>query len=85
MELREKLICKILSYVASCAPGEPVPIPEIKGYPQADVEFHVVLCQDAEWLILAQAEGFQEFKQSLRIERITYKGLCELRRLRGRR
>ena len=50
MKRQMKLIRKILEYVEKEAEDRPVAVPEIVGYTESEIHYHVGLCHEANYL-----------------------------------
>lgn len=62
MQRKMKLIRKLLTHVECYAPegGDVIPVPEIDGYTDVEVQYHVGLCKEAGYLrVAAQVAGGQ--------------------------
>lgn len=75
MQLKESLIRQLLEYVECHGTGRPMYPPEIEGYTDEQVEYHIRLCDQA---------GFVMTSPNARhaITQLTYEGHRALRRFR---
>ena len=80
MKRKMKLIYKILKWAECNADGHPQPSPEMDGYRDPEINYHVGLCLQAGYL---EAE-YRPVDQTYRIIKLTWEGHNELDRHRGR-
>lgn len=81
MKRHMDLIRLILAHVESATRLGRIPVPEISGYDEHEVQYHLRLCEEADYLVCKRRETGE--RKVTRIVRMTWAGheaLDELRR-----
>lgn len=73
-----RLIHKLLEYVERRHDDDPVPLPEIDGYSEEQVHYHVGLCVEAGYLVAGPVTDTSEGRRFATLERLTWAGHEEL-------
>lgn len=84
MQRKMKLIRKILEYFERPQTEESLPVPEFEDYTEAQVHYHLGLCEEAGHLVLYQP-GSTEPRRFPGIRRMTWAGHEALERMREER
>ncbi|MDE2785713.1 MAG: DUF2513 domain-containing protein [Chloroflexota bacterium] len=74
MQRKMKLIRKILEYVEVSTTEERLPVPEFRDYSEAEVHYHLGLCEEAKYLVLYQPETDDPIRRFGGISRLTWAG-----------
>ena len=74
MQRRMKLIRKLLEYVEMSATEERLPIPEFQDYSEAEVHYHLTLCEEADYLIPHPPQMSDSVRRPVGISRLTWAG-----------
>ena len=72
MERKMKLIYKLLEYMASC--DRPARVPEIEGYTDEQVHYHVGLCSQAGYMEIGKPGFGPEGIRYSSMDRLTWAG-----------
>ena len=83
MRRKMRLVRKILEHVEMQTCEDAIPVPEVRDYSEAEVHYHVGLCQEAGYLVLHQAEHNLQGKKLPGIARLTWDGHEALERMRS--
>ena len=83
MQRKMKLIRKILEYVEMSHSEHALPVPEFRDYSEAEVHYHLGLCEEAKYLVLCQPEFNNEIRRFPGIRRLTWTGHEALAALRS--
>ena len=81
MKRRMKLIYKILEWCETYADNSGQPPPDLEGYQQNEINYHIELCVEAGFL----HADYQPVYQIWKIFRLTWNGHEELAKRRGNR
>ena len=81
MQRRMKLIRKILQYVSDCDTEDPLRPPEFEDYSEAQVHYHLNLCEEAGYLLLERRGRCANHRRVSGIYRLTWQGHEALERL----
>lgn len=84
MQRKMKLIRKLLEYVEMSHTEQSLPIPEIDDYSEAEVHYHLGLCEEAGYLVLYQPDFAGAGRRFSGIARLTWNGHEALDKLRYR-
>ena len=84
MQRKMKLIRKLLEYVEMSPTEDPLPVPEIDGYDEAQVHYHIGLCEEAGYLVTRKPASDGPGRRFTGIDRMTWKGHEALDGLRNR-
>ena len=82
MQRKMKLIRKILEYVERAQTEESLPAPEFEDYTEAQVHYHLGLCEEAGYLALHQPRSTEQ-RRFPGILRMTWAGHEALDSMRG--
>ena len=74
MPRKMKLIRKLLEYMEVSNTEERLPVPEFRDYSEAEVHYHLGLCEEAEYLVLYQPESNNPIRRFGGISRLTWAG-----------
>ena len=74
MQRKMKLIRKLLEYTEMSPTEDPLPIPEINDYSEAEVHYHLELCEEAGYLMLYQPISEGPERRFRGILRMTWAG-----------
>ena len=85
MQRKMKLVRKILEYVEMSNTEQGLPVPEFDDYSEAEVHYHLGLCEEAEYLVLHQPEFNDAIRRFGGISRLTWAGHEALDALRSGR
>ena len=83
MQRKFKLIRKLLEYVEMSHTGGRLPVPEFRDYGEAEVHYHLGLCEEAGYLVLCQPTNDDQARRFGGISRLTWLGHDALDSLRG--
>ena len=74
MPRRMRLVHKLLEHVEIQQTEHRIPVPEIDGYSEGQVHYHVGLCQEAGYLVVRHPVAESPRHRFRGIERLTWKG-----------
>ena len=83
MQRKMKLIYKLLEYVECRGNGEGLLPPEISGYTDVEVHYHIGLCDQAGYLEVEGVSGREELFKRYAMFNLTWAGHEALGRHRG--
>ena len=83
MRRKMKLVRKILEYVEMQTSEDAIPVPEVRDYSEAEVHYHVGLCEEAGYLVLYQPDSNLQGRRFPGIARMTWDGHEALERMRS--
>ena len=83
MQRKMKLIRKLLEYLEMSQTEEFLPVPEIDGYTEAQVHYHIGLCQQAGYLLAIDPPSVINLRRYGGITSLTWEGQEALDRMRG--
>ena len=74
MQRKMKLIRKLLEYAEMTHTEDRLPIPEFDDYSEAQVHYHLGLCEEAGYLVLYQPDSYGPARRYAGITRLTWAG-----------
>ena len=74
MQRKMKLTRKLLEYVEMSNTEERLPVPEFREYREAEVRYHLGLCEEAGYLVLYQPETNDPIRRFGGVSRLTWSG-----------
>ncbi len=74
MQRKMKLIYKLLEHLERRHDDDPIPLPEIDGYSEEQVHYHVGLSVEAGYLVAGAATSTPEGRRFATLERLTWTG-----------
>ena len=74
MQRKMKLVRKLLEYVEMSNHEERLPVPEFGEYSEAEVHYHLGICEEAGYLVLYQPESNDPIRRFGGISRLTWAG-----------
>ena len=83
MPRRMRLVHKLLEHVEIQQTEHRIPVPEIDGYSEGQVHYHVGLCQKAGYLVVRHPVAESPRHRFRGIERLTWKGYEALDNIRA--
>ncbi len=83
MRREYKLIRAILEYVECHGNGSWINAPELNGYSNTQIMYHIKLCMQAGFLEAMEDSGIGYDGEIYRVKSLTWSGHNELERLRG--
>lgn len=82
MKRQMKLIMLILQHVEQANGMGNIPLPEFKDYSKSEVQYHVILCEEASYIKVLK-DGKDGSGKPVYIQRLTWRGHEELESLRN--
>lgn len=87
MQRKMELVQKLLEYVEASDGESRLPVPEFEGYGEGEIHYHLLLCEDAGYLVV-QPSRFERPRYNLRclkgISKLTWAGHQALDDMRDR-
>lgn len=74
MQRKMKLIRKLLEHTEMSQTEDPLPVPEIAEYSEAEVHYHLHLCKEAGYLIISTIQFHNPERTDTTISRMTWAG-----------
>ena len=75
MQRKMKLLRKLLEHIEMSQTEDRIPVPEMEGYGEAEVHYHVGLCEEADFLVILHSQHESEpGRRFSGISRLTWKG-----------
>ena len=74
MQRKMKLIRKLLEYAEMSNTEERLPVPEFRDYSEAEVQYHLGLCEEAGYLVLYQPDSNDPIRRFGGVSRMTWAG-----------
>ena len=84
MKLLHEILYKILKYVESHEEAGPYTPPDFENYSRDQINYHIRICVEAEWLIKGQCRytyGRNKYNNYSEIGELTWKGHQEIERM----
>ena len=85
MQRKMKLIRKLLEHVELSQTEDPIPTPEIEGYGEAQVHYHIGLCEEAGYIIAHRPKFDGPGRRFPGMVRLTWQGHEALDNMRAAR
>lgn len=74
MQRKMKLLRKLLEYTELSPTEQMLPVPELDDYSEAEIHYHLGLCEEAGYLVLPEPDSPGAGRRFPGIVRLTWKG-----------